>query len=55
MQIKELHINGGYSLESADETGQTVLHYASALGHFDMVKFVLGVTPVSLLNRKDAK
>ncbi|XKL64444.1 hypothetical protein PGB90_004530 [Kerria lacca] len=51
--IKELH--NEYSLEGTDETGQTALHYAAALGHFDMVKFILGVTPVSLLNKKDIR
>lgn len=53
--VKELHVSCGYSLEAADETGQTVLHYAAALGHYDIVKFILGVAPVTLLNKKDNK
>lgn len=53
--MKELHVSCGYSLEAADETGQTVLHYAAALGHYDIVKFILGVAPVTLLNKKDNK
>jgi ankyrin repeat protein len=55
LQIKELYTLDSHTLEATDECGQTALHHAAALGHYDIVKFIIGVTPVSLLNKKDNK
>ncbi|XP_065205629.1 eye-specific diacylglycerol kinase-like isoform X2 [Planococcus citri] len=53
--MKELHCNAGYSLEGVDELGQTCLHHAAALGHRDMVKFILNCAHPSLINKKDIR
>lgn len=55
LQIKELYSSESHTLEATDEWGQTALHHAAALGHYDIVKFIVDVAPLSLLNKKDNK
>ncbi|XP_031333831.1 eye-specific diacylglycerol kinase [Photinus pyralis] len=50
--VKQLH-NEGFSLLTTDSAGQTVLHYAARYGHKDIVKYLLGYGPSTLLNFQD--
>lgn len=51
-QVKELH-SQGYSLQTKDPSGQTMLHYAARYGHKDIVKYLISYAP-SILNVKDS-
>ncbi|XP_020293181.1 eye-specific diacylglycerol kinase isoform X2 [Pseudomyrmex gracilis] len=50
--LKQLH-QKGYSLLSIDETGQTALHLASRYGHKDIVRYLIGCAPPTILNMID--
>ncbi|XP_018574784.1 eye-specific diacylglycerol kinase isoform X2 [Anoplophora glabripennis] len=50
--VKELH-SQGYSLQTRDPSGQTMLHYAARYGHKDIVKYLISYAP-SILNVKDS-
>ena len=43
----------GYSLLSIDETGKTALHYGARFGHKEIVKFLIGNAPPSILDMVD--
>ncbi|XP_011156353.1 eye-specific diacylglycerol kinase isoform X2 [Solenopsis invicta] len=50
--LKQLH-QKGYSLLSIDETGQTALHLASRHGYKDIVRYLIGCAPPTILNMID--
>ena len=43
----------GYSLLSIDETGKSALHYGARFGHKEIVKFLIGNAPTSILDMVD--